>query len=234
MADRPPIIGISLQGRQDKQEYFLQRCYVEAVRAAGGVPILLPPGERYPERVLDLVDGLILSGGGDLHPETYGGDPHPEIDRVDPERDEFELALARCVLDREIPVLGICRGHQVLIVATGGRLIPHVPDHYGWDVPHVNHPSRDPITHGVTLKPNSRLGAIAALGEIEVVSWHHQAVCDVPQSWEIVGRAPDGLIEALEHKDHPWAITVQWHPERSHQQPYHRHLFRALIQAATA
>ncbi|MEN9205506.1 MAG: gamma-glutamyl-gamma-aminobutyrate hydrolase family protein [Thermostichales cyanobacterium SZTDM-1c_bins_54] len=228
----PPIIGISLQGRRDPQEYFLQRSYVEAVRAAGGVPILLPPGETHPKRVLDLVDGLILSGGGDMHPETYGGDPHPAIDRVDPERDEFELALASYVLEREMPVLGICRGHQVLTVATGGRLIPHVPDQYGFQVLHVDQQTRDPITHPVSLKPESRLGDIACLGEIEVVSWHHQAVCDVPEHWEIVGWAPDGLIEALEHKDHPWAITVQWHPERSYQQPYHKKLFRALVQAA--
>ncbi|GAB4213462.1 MAG: gamma-glutamyl-gamma-aminobutyrate hydrolase family protein [Synechococcales cyanobacterium] len=234
MSTHLPIIGISLQGRRDRQEYFLQRCYIDAVRAAGGVPILLPPGETHPHRVLDLVDGLILSGGGDLHPQTYGGEDHPEIDRVDQERDEFELALATCVLDREIPVLGICRGHQVLTVATGGRLIPHVPDQYGSDVLHVDQATRDPIIHPVAVSPTSRLGAIAQQPEIEVVSWHHQAVCDVPASWEIVGLAPDGLIEALEHKQHPWAITVQWHPERSQDKPYHQQLFRALIQAATA
>ncbi|MFQ5769018.1 MAG: gamma-glutamyl-gamma-aminobutyrate hydrolase family protein, partial [bacterium] len=118
--NKQPIIGITTYGRDKSGNFYLHGKYVDAVRKAGGLPILLPPGETHIEQILNVVNGIIFAGGGDIEPSLYGGPPHPTISRVDSERDAFELPLARRVLHEDIPVLGICRGFQVLNVAAGG------------------------------------------------------------------------------------------------------------------
>ncbi|MEM6593012.1 MAG: gamma-glutamyl-gamma-aminobutyrate hydrolase family protein, partial [Cyanobacteria bacterium P01_C01_bin.73] len=124
-----PLIGITSYGRNTKDEFHLYANYLEAVRLAGGVPVLLTPGEAHPDVLLQKLDGIVFSGGGDISPECFGGDPHPMIYSLDLERDRFELKLAQQVLQAAVPALGICRGLQVLNVASGGdKLIPHVPD----------------------------------------------------------------------------------------------------------
>ncbi len=230
-SSRPPIIGITTYGRQESGQFCLMGTHVEAVRIAGGVPILLPPGEENLSTVLNLVEGLIFSGGGDIDPVTYGGLPHSTVYLVDQERDAFDLALAQLALQREIPVLGICRGLEVLIVASGGSLITHVPDEFGLDIAH-RADLRQPIEHSVQIKSSSRLAKILRTTEATVVSWHHQAVRTVAPEWQIAAYAPDGVIEALEHKHHPWAIALQWHPELSLNHPPQQQIFQSLIQAA--
>ena len=162
--------------------------------------------------LLAVLKGLILPGGGDMDPACYGGCQHETIYMVDPERDALEIALVRAAHDRRMPLLGICRGTQVINVALGGTLVEHLPEVVGDQVPH-RLPPRKPTEHTVRVKPESRLAAI--LGETEFVcaSWHHQAIRDVAPGLEVVAHAPDGTIEAVEMTGHPWLIAVQWHPE---------------------
>ncbi|NJL42769.1 MAG: gamma-glutamyl-gamma-aminobutyrate hydrolase family protein [Pseudanabaena sp. RU_4_16] len=229
-----PIIGITAYGRNEVGEFTLQAVYVDAVRKAGGIPILLPPGEPHPDRILQQVDGLILAGGGDIDPAIYGGDEHPTIYSVDAERDEFELALAEMVIAEGLPVLGICRGMQVLGVASGGNLVSHVPDRFGDDILHRLDNPRRPTSHTVEVTAQSRLAQVLKVTNTEVTSWHHQAVQSVSNGWSPVAFAPDGLIEAIEHQDHPWAVAVQWHPELLAHCPAQKALFYALVEAASS
>lgn len=227
-----PVIGITTYSRNEAGEFYLPGAYIDAVQQAGGIPILLPPNQSAPAQLLGILDGLIFSGGGDLDPRRYGGEHHPSIYLVDPDRDEFELALAKAALADQIPVLGICRGLQVLSVASGAALITHVPDVYGETIAHrLDHPRR-PIAHEVELQPHSRLATLLGESNITVVSWHHQAIKTIPNGWTIVAQAADGLPEALEYTDHPWMVAVQWHPELSPNEPVHQRLFQALVKAA--
>lgn len=231
MKAKPPLIGITTAGQHDTRLFCIRGEYVEAVRQAGGLPILLPPGETDVAAILDRVDGLIFSGGGDIDPAVYNGQSHHSIYNVDPQRDRFELALAKLVLKTDIPVLGICRGLEMLVVASGGSLIPHLPDEFGEAVIHRTHQTR-PSEHRVQIAPDSRLAAVIGVTEPQIVSWHHQAVRTVPASWRTVARAPDGVIEALEHEYHPWAIALQWHPELSLNDPQQQRIFQAFIATA--
>lgn len=226
-----PIIGITTYGRDQSGNFYLPGAYVEAVRKAGGVPILLPPGESNPDQILKLVDGLIFSGGGDIDPTLYGGSSHPSISRVDTERDAFEIALAKEVLREDIPVLGICRGSQLLNVATDGDLVTHVPDKFGLNVLHQG-VNREETEHLVQIVPQSRLAQIIGDSELSVVSKHHQAPRKIASAWRIVARAADGVIEALEYEKHPWMIAVLWHPELSLDDARHQRLFDAFVNAA--
>lgn len=227
-----PAIGITTYGGDDQGRFCLPREYVVAIREAGGVPLLLPPGETRVERVLDVVDGFILAGGGDIDPARYGGVLHPALYLVDPERDEFELQLARAVVEQEVPVLGICRGCQVLNVAWGGDLVPHLPEED--EGPAVRHrlPPRVPTDHPVRVDPTSRLASVLGSTELSVRSWHHQAVRRLARGWRAVAWAPDGTVEALERDASGWALGVQWHPELSLDRPPHRRLFEWLVRAA--
>lgn len=228
-----PIIGITTYSRNEAGEVSLPGAYLDAVQVASGIPILLPPHSSRVDRLLEKIDGLILTGGGDIEPSRYGGVAHPTIYLVDTERDEFEFALAQAALNSQIPTLGICRGMQVLSVASGATLIPHVPEVYGDAIAHrLDHPRR-PTSHPVQFEADSRLAEIMGDVHINVMSWHHQAIKTVPDGWRCVAKAADGLLEAIESVHHPWAIGVQWHPELSPENPTHQRLFQALIKASS-
>lgn len=229
---RLPVIGITTYSRNEAGEFNLPGAYSDAVQLAGGMPILLPPNQPAPAQILAIVDGLIFSGGGDIDPQRYDGEHHASIYLVDAERDEFELTLAKAAIASQTPVLGICRGMQILSVASGASLIAHVPDVYGKTVNHrLDHPRR-PIPHPVQVQPHSRLARMLGETDITVVSWHHQAIKAVPHGWTAIAQAEDGLVEALEHQFHPWMVAVQWHPELSPNDPVHQRLFQALVKAA--
>jgi putative glutamine amidotransferase len=212
MSVKAPVIGITTYGRDAAGRYTLPSEYVTAVHRAGGLPLLIPPGAPEPERYLDLVDGLILAGGGDIDPARYGGNAHETLYSVDAQRDELELALARAVLRRRQPTLAICRGMQIVNVALGGTLIEHLPAEVGEQVLH-RQPPRDPVAHGIRVAPNSRLAVLSGGTDLSTMSWHHQAIRQLAPGLEAVAHAPDGTVEAIEIPGQPWLVAVQWHPE---------------------
>jgi len=222
-------IGITTYGRDPEGRLTLPAEYVACVRAARGRVVLLPPGESDPAAWLEDLDGIVLAGGGDLAPETWGGTGTAENYGVDLDRDRTELALAAAVLDRHLPSLWICRGLQILNVVLGGTLIEHLPDRVGEEVLH-RLPPREPVSHPVELEPASRLARSLGCTRCDTVSWHHQAVDRPGSQLVVVARAPDGTIEALELPSHPELVAVQWHPELSAaEDPVQQGLFDALV-----
>lgn len=227
-----PLIALTTYGRGADNRYTLPAEYLDAVRRAGGVPVLIAPGEPHWEAILDVVDALILSGGGDIDPSRYDGKRHETSYAIDQERDELELELGRRVIVSGMPTLGICRGAQILNVIQGGKLIEHIPDEFGEKVLH-RAPPREPVMHSVKLKPGSRLAKILGRDEFDAASWHHQALRGAAAGFEAVAHAPDGTIEAIEMPSHPWLIAVQWHPELSAaSDPLQQKLFDAIVEVA--
>lgn len=181
--------------------------YIEAIERAGGIPLVLPPTKDHValDAALRRCDGILAMGGGDVDPSLYGEEPHEETYNVDIESDRFEISALTWAVDHDMPMLAICRGHQVLNVALGGSLIQHLdrtPDHRG-------------RTHAVAVNADSRTAH--ALGSVEShgYSAHHQAINEVAQALDVVGLASDGTIEAVEHREATWIVGVQWHPERT-------------------
>jgi len=229
-----PLIGISSYGRGGERQTFSVPCeYVDVVRVAGGVPLILPPVDGETPEGLDAVDGLILPGGGDVDPAHYGGGHHDANYGISQERDQFELGLARAALARPgLPVLCVCRGLQLLNVALGGDLIAHIPDHFGSTVVHRT-PQLKPVPHGVRLDPRSRLAELLDETELVVQSVHHQAVGRLGDGLRAVGWSEDGVVEAVESGDHPFVVGVQWHPELDAlSDPRPMRLFEALVARA--
>lgn len=227
-------MGITAYGRETGprgEQFSLPTAYVESVRDAGGLPVLLLPGERDVERVLDAVDALVFAGGGDIDPALTGG-AHDTNYAVDAERDRFEVALLAASLPRELPVLAICRGLQILNVARGGTLHAHLPDVFGEAVSHRVAPL-DPTPHGVMLEAGTGLAEGFGAGELTVASWHHQAVDRPGEGLRPIAFAPDGVVEALELAGAAWLTAVQWHPELQ-QEPGspQRQLFESLVERA--
>jgi putative glutamine amidotransferase len=228
---RPSLVGISSYARAGKEvpSFSLPTAYIDAVRATGAVPIILPPGEPAPERLLESLHALIVSGGGDINPASYGGRPHETVYSVCEERDQFEFDLTRAALsDTRVPMLCICRGLQVLNVVCGGTLHVHLPEHYGEQIAHRT-PPRDTSVHSVRIDPDSRLARILGTTTTDVRSWHHQAIDRLGAGLRPVAWAEDGVIEAVEHAEHPWCIGVQWHPEMQLEDAAQQRIFRALI-----
>jgi putative glutamine amidotransferase len=227
-----PLIGLTTYGRGADNRYTLPPEYLDAVRRAGGVPVLIAPDEPHWQTILDVIDALILSGGGDIDPSRYDGKHHETNYAVDQERDALELELGRRVIASGMPTLGICRGAQILNVVQGGKLIEHIPDEVGEKVLH-RAPPREPVMHSVKLKTASRLAEIIGRDEFDVPSWHHQALRGAAAGFEAVAHALDGTIEAIEMPSHPWLIAVQWHPELSAaSDPLQQKLFDAIVEEA--
>ncbi len=230
-----PRIGLPTYSRREdeKDRFTLYAQYVDGVRRAGGLPLLIPPGAldgAETEELLDLVDGWVLTGGGDVDPALYRAERHPKIYDTHPERDESELGLIRAILERGTPALCICRGMQLLNVALGGDLIQHLADEDETDgLVHRALP-RKPLRHAVSVVPGSRLAEQLAQTELEPLSWHHQALGEIAPGFDVVARAPDGVVEAIESVGHPNLICVQWHPELScADEPEQQRLFDALV-----
>ena len=229
-----PVIGITAYaepsvrwGVWDLPASLVPLAYVQAVELAGGRPLLVPPSEEAIDETLDALRGLVLSGGSDLDPELYGADPHPETTGVRADRDRAELALLETALARDMPVLAICRGSQVLNVALGGDLVQHVPELVGHD-DHKQTPGEF-SEHGVELQPDSRLAGI--LGERAAVkSHHHQGFARLGAGMREAAHADDGTIEALEATDRRFTVGVLWHPEAGEDLA----LFRELVAEARA
>ncbi|MDJ0786534.1 MAG: gamma-glutamyl-gamma-aminobutyrate hydrolase family protein [Myxococcota bacterium] len=233
---RRPWIGITSYHREveGRARFTLPAAYADAVRRAGGRPVVLCPGDEEPADLLERLDGLLLSGGGDLDPQSFGGGEHEQIYFVCGERDAFELALVREALRIGLPLLAICRGMQVLNVALGGGIHLHLPDVVGERV-HHRISQDEPTSHGVAVDGGSRLAGVIDRDELpEVASWHHQAVDRLGEGLTAVARAEDGTVEALELAGAPQVLAVQWHPELRLETPSERRLFDWLVRGAPA
>lgn len=190
--------------------------YVDAIAAAGGAPICIPVGlERSALRAIySTLDGLLLPGGDDVAPYRYGQEPHPLLGNVDHNRDELEITMAQWALEDSLPILGICRGIQVLAVAAGGTLYQDVPSQLMNGLPHdVRDHGRDHRCHEIDVEPGSKLAEVVGAGRVAVNSFHHQAVLDVPPGFIVSARTDDGIIEAIEAPGYPFVLGVQCHPE---------------------
>ena len=224
-----PLIGICSNYSLETEEYCLREYYVESLLRAGGSVILLPPinNEEIIEQYLKLCHGVVFPGGGDIDPYYWGEVPSWELGEINPRRDDFEIKLARKVIARKLPALGICRGCQVLNVAAGGTLLQDI------DTPmaHQQKGPRNYPFHDIVIKLDTLLFRILNTNEIRVNSFHHQAVEHPGAGMGISAIAPDGIIEAIESRETPFILGVQWHPEcmtdKSSEQ-----LFTALVRAA--
>jgi putative glutamine amidotransferase len=232
VAEPLPVIGVTTYlvpaawGAWNMEAALVPADYVRAVVAAGGAPLLVPPGAPFAE-TLAVVDGLVFSGGSDLDPELYDADAHPETVGFIRERDDFELALMRAALDRDVPMLAICRGSQVLNVALGGDLEQHVPDRVGTEL-HREVPGVF-SEHDVSVEAGTKLASLIGDRQ-DVKSHHHQGFGRLGAGLREAARAPDGTLEALEDPTRRFTLGVLWHPEAGDDLA----LFRALVTEAAA
>ena len=251
MRERKPVIGLSV-GLHDFGDYAGVG-FARPVALAQGVPLMLPrlaDGEL--GEVLDVCDGIVLGGGRDIEPGRYGQEPHPTLASTDPRRDAFELELVERALDRELPILGMCRGIQMLNVALGGSLVQDVslveewnehPSDPGWvrwkDVQRASLEGEEEVPehprHGIAIEPGSRLHKALGVTEVEVDSFHHQALDRVAPGLRVVATAPDGVVEAVELEGDAYVLAVQWElqeewrVDRRFLEP-----FRRFVEAAAA
>lgn len=217
------------------RELALGLTYPEAIRRAGAVPVVIPPIDAAGiEPLLDGLWGLCLSGGPDLDPAGYGADPHPTLGPTEPDLDRFEIALLRAAEAREMPVLAICRGLQVLNVSRGGNLTQDLPSQRPSDVEHRQPQAGSTPTHDVRLELGSLTAGCLGAHEIEVNSFHHQAVDRLGRGLRPVGWAADGVVEALEATDRSFTVAVQWHAESMIHSPEQDRLLAAFGQAAVS
>ncbi len=231
-----PLIGITAEYTtvpiHDAQmpSHLSNRFYVRALVKAGATPVVLPIGDGSDDEaiadLLDRVDGLLVSGGIDIDPASYGRDREPATGESQPDRDAYEFALVREAVDRNLPTLAICRGIQTLNTALGGTLVQDLPEH-----------SRNELwnqtAHGVSIEPGSLLARVVGETALEVNSLHHQAVDDTGSGVRVVARADDGTVEAIEIEGAPDVLGVQWHPEMIRHRPPHLALFRNLVAASS-
>ena len=226
-----PLIAITTYGRDEARAFALPVVYVEAVRRAGGVALLVPPGELHTDEVMERADGLMLTGGGDIDPAVYGGQTHETVYMVDADRDRMEMAMVKAAIADGLPTLAICRGSQVVNIALGGTLHVHLPEVVGETIKH-RLPPREPVPHPVTVKPDTHVARILGQTECEPMSWHHQGIAELADPLRVTAHAPDGTIEAAELPDHPWFIAIQWHPElTAEKDPAQQNLFDELVKA---
>lgn len=233
-----PRIGISgvLRRWQDADRTGVNAAYVRAVAGAGGVPLILSQLMAPADvgSALDACDGLLLTGGEDVGPEHYGEAPSPKLGTVDRERDQFELALFAAARERGLPVLGICRGIQLINVALGGTLYQDLPSERPSAVDHDPKAARTARTHHVRLAAGSRASRVLGVDRLVPNSFHHQAIKQLAPGLVASGWTDDGVIEAVESAEGPWLLAVQWHPEEMHADATAAELklFRALVNEA--
>ena len=229
-----PLIGITTDTVDGKPAYYLSYAYATAVEKAGGLPLAIPyhTDPSLIPQYLDLLDGILFTGGDDLDPALYGQAWHPNAGHIDPDRQNFELALLAEVEKRRLPALCICLGCQLLNVSRGGSLhqfIPDLPDK-------EEHRKVGEILrrHAVTLQPDSQLGKAIGQSEISANTYHKQAVNIVGRGLRVVATSPDGIIEGLEDPTFPLLVAVQWHPERLADEPAHLAPFKLLVEKAAS
>jgi putative glutamine amidotransferase len=240
------LIGITTSiapsGRYGLSHLMLGAQYVRAVERTGAVVVPLSPAHAAAslERLLDLVDGMVFSGGEDIDPARYGQPPHAALGSVSPERDAMEIRVLEGALRRELPVLAICRGMQLLNVAWGGTLFQDLPSQRPGGVEHRQTAPIHQASHAITLEAGSTLRGVVGAHTVPVNSFHHQGIDRLAEGLRPVAWAEDGLVEGVESTERRWIVGVQWHPERDEEAEASEGLqpgaaiFRALVAAASA
>ena len=231
-----PLIGITSYPRNKKDRFISPAAYLDAVADAGGIPVILPSDPiANPEDQLQKLDGIVLSGGGDICASFYGEAAHELLAFVNKKRDKYEMALAKLAAEFNAPTLAICRGIQIVNVVFGGTLHQHIPDNYGDEVMHrsLDFKRRTKTRHLVSIDPNSKLSEFMGECEIECSSFHHQSVKELAPGFKAVAWSPDNVIEAIESDKFQKLISVQWHPEyNSAESKVQQRLFDVLIEMA--
>src|SRR5215212_1463027 len=229
-----PLIGIGsdVQSPPGKRERaFAYLTYVDALRRAGAIPVLIPPQPENAGELIRELDGLLLAGGDDCDPKAYGEDPHPSVEPMDPRRQANDVSLAKYARESGIPTLGICLGVQVMNVAAGGTLVQDIDSQVDTEIEHASEPE-DRARHDVIVEQGTKLAGILTRSELNVNSSHHQAIRDVGDGLRVTAHAPDGIIEGLEDPRHPFYVGVQWHPEDMTGENSAASIFGAFVDAA--
>ena len=230
-----PIIGIGCDIHRvegERERAFVYLPYVEAVRRAGAIPLLIPPQPENAEELMNELDGFLLAGGEDCDPAAYGEERHPTVtETCDVRRQSNDLALAEAARRHQVPMLGICLGLQVMNVAAGGTLIQDIDSQHDTEIRHASEPA-DRARHDVIIEKGTHLASVLSEAELNVNSSHHQAVRKVGQGLRVTALAPDGVVEGVEDPKHPFYLGVQWHPEDMIEEGSASALFAALIEAA--
>ncbi len=229
-----PVIGITPNYVHETGLFSLHRDYAAAIETAGGIPVLLFPSaepETKPNALPDFLDGILLSGGGDIDPLLFGEEPLRQNGEITPLRDSFELTLCRAALESGLPMFGICRGMQVMNIAAGGTIFQDIPTQTGSTLKHSQQAPRPHATHSVTPEENSLLAALWGKKNVAVNSFHHQAVARLGNGFSAAAHSTDGVIEAIERQNAAFALGVQWHPEAMKTQDQAL-LFSAFVRAA--
>jgi len=238
-----PLIGITCSRRivegwgpdspSDTIDYTFEE-YSRAIRHCGGAPVLIPIAQTKEtlQTILERIAGLLLSGGPDIHPKSYDEQPLPELGEVDEDLDRMELEIAKMAFQRNLPILAICRGVQVLNVSRGGTLYQDIPTQVRGSMNHIQKVDKSIPTHIIRIEGKTLLHHLFRRKEIWVNGKHHQAIKDLAPDFIVSARARDGIIEAVEHPSKLFVLGVQWHPEGTWEKdPYSKKLFRAFVQA---
>ncbi len=224
------IIGITHgYNNCEEKELTISSDYVKAIKKAGGIPVMLPPhiDKNDVPYLINILKGILISGGGDVDPRFFGENPHKGLKRIDPVRDSFEIQLCRKAIKNDVPLLAICRGMQVLNIACGGTIIQNIE---GETIKHEQESPKWHPSHRIEIKDNNLLFDIYKKRKIYVNSFHHQAIGNLGKNLEIAALAPDGLIEGIVGNDTTFTVGVQWHPEKMFEKiPQHLKLFNAFI-----
>ncbi len=235
-----PLIGITTfrtLSRNNFPTIGVNEAYVQSVSQAGGTPVLIPLGlpETTLVELLPRLDGIIFTGGGDVHPARYGNQPHPLVNSVDEDRDRVEITLFQAAYDRRMPFLGICRGLQLVNIALGGSLYEDLLAQYPQALQHnyFSVQAPDYLAHPVTVEEDTRLAGILGATRLEVNSLHHQGIRQLGSGLQPIAHAPDGLVEAVQVLDYPFGLAVQWHPEWLQEHLAMRALFSEFVRGCS-
>lgn len=227
--NQKPVIGIAPNYSYEKKEYTLHEDYVLAIEKAGGCPIILLPHQALP----DFLDGLLLSGGGDIDPLLFGEEPLCQSGEINPLRDAYEMRICHEALEKDLPMLGICRGMQVMNIVKGGRIYQDIGVQAGTTLKHNQQAPRSYGTHSIFVEEDTLLTDLWENMRTRVNSQHHQSCSELGEGFRVSARSADGLIEAIEQESKRFAVGVQWHPEAMKTEEMGL-LFSAFLQAAAA
>jgi len=231
----PVVLGVSCSWDDSREKYYLNSLYSRGITAAGGIPFLIPDclGKKEIQELPSLLNGVLLSGGGDVDPAYFGEEPLPACGEITPERDAFEAELVRMCLAAGMPILGICRGAQIINIAAGGDIYQDINTQIKGSLQHNQKAPYWAPTHNILIQTGTRLEAVLKEKSIRVNSFHHQSVRNPAPGFIISARSSDGVIEAIESTEHPFAMGVQCHPEGMWEKDSRfLELFRALVTAS--